>query len=160
MRQQPLGQTSLTVSVPGLGCMGMSEFYGPSDEAESLDTLAAALDLGYDFLDTADTYGLGHNETLLGRFLKGRRDRVVLATKFGIVRPSNSPDDSAKRRIDNTPAYLTAACEASLTRLGVETIDLYYCDRRNPETALAEMICAMARLVDEGKGLALGLSEV
>jgi aryl-alcohol dehydrogenase-like predicted oxidoreductase len=140
--------------------MGMSEFYGPSDETESLDALAAALDLGYDFLDTADTYGLGHNETLLGRFLKGRRDRVVLATKFGIVRPSNSPDDSAKRRIDNTPAYLTAACDASLARLGVETIDLYYCHRRNPETPLAEMIGAMARLVEQGKVRGLGLSEV
>ncbi|KQT69515.1 aldo/keto reductase [Methylobacterium sp. Leaf465] len=160
MRQHPLGQTGLTVSVPGLGCMGMSEFYGPADETESLDALAAALDLGYDFLDTADTYGLGHNETLLGRFLKGRRDRVVLATKFGIVRPSHSPDDSAKRRIDNTPAYLTAACEASLTRLGVETIDLYYCHRRNPKTPLAEMIGAMARLVEQGKVRGLGLSEV
>ena len=156
MRQQPLGQTGLTVSVPGLGCMGMSEFYGPSEESASLDTLAAALALGYDFLDTADTYGLGHNETLLGGFLKGRRDRVVLATKFGIVRAPGSTE----RRIDNTPAYLTAACEASLRRLGVETIDLYYCHRRNPETPLAEMIGAMARLVEQGKVRGLGLSEV
>lgn len=156
MRQQPLGQTGLTVSVPGLGCMGMSEFYGPSEETESLDTLAAALELGYDFLDTADTYGLGHNETLLGGFLKGRRDRVVLATKFGIVRTPGSTE----RRIDNTPAYLTAACDASLRRLGVETIDLYYCHRRNPETPLAEMIGAMARLVEQGKVRGLGLSEV
>jgi aryl-alcohol dehydrogenase-like predicted oxidoreductase len=156
MRQQPLGQTGLTVSVPGLGCMGMSEFYGPSEETESLNTLAAALDRGYDFLDTADTYGLGHNETLLGRFLKGRRGRVVLATKFGIVRAPGS----SERRIDNTPAYLTAACDASLRRLGVETIDLYYCHRRNPETPLAEMIGAMARLVEQGKVRGLGLSEV
>lgn len=156
MRQQPLGQTGLTVSVPGLGCMGMSEFYGPSDETESLAVLAAALDRGYDFLDTADTYGLGHNETLLGRFLKGRRDRVVLATKFAIVRPP----DSTERRIDNTPAYIARACEASLTRLGVETIDLYYCHRRNPETPLAEMVGAMARLVEQGKVRGLGLSEV
>lgn len=156
MLRRSLGRTGLTVSAPGLGCMGMSEFYGPSDEAASLDTLAAALDLGYDFLDTADTYGLGHNERLLGRFLKGRRDRVVLATKFGIVRRTDSPE----RRIDNTPAYLTAACEASLQRLGVETIDLYYCHRRNPETPIAETVGAMARLVEQGKVRALGLSEV
>jgi len=136
--------------------MGMSEFYGPTDEAASLDTLAAALELGYDFLDTADTYGLGHNETLIGRFLKGRRDRVVLASKFGIVRRR----DSAERRIDNTPAYIASACEASLKRLGVETIDLYYCHRRNPETPIAEMVGAMARLVEQGKVRAIGLSEV
>ena len=156
MLRRSLGRTGLTVSVPGLGCMGMSEFYGPADEAASRDALAGALDLGYDFLDTADTYGLGHNETLIGRFLAGRRERVVVATKFGIVRRA----DSAERRIDNTPAYIASACDASLRRLGLDTIDLYYCHRRNPETPLAETVGAMARLVEQGKVRALGLSEV
>ncbi|MHC2016581.1 aldo/keto reductase [Methylobacterium sp. CM6247] len=155
MQKRPLGSTGLTLSAPGLGCMGMSEFYGPADEAESLETLNAALDIGYDFLDTADTYGLGHNEELLGRFLEERRDRVVLATKFGIVR-----DAAGSRRIDNTPAYIAAACDASLKRLRVGTIDLYYCHRRNPETPLEETIGSMAKLVETGKVRALGLSEV
>lgn len=155
MQKRPLGSTGLTLSAPGLGCMGMSEFYGPADEAESLETLNAALDIGYDFLDTADTYGLGHNEELLGRFLEQRRDRVVIATKFGIVR-----DAAGSRRIDNTPAYIAAACDASLKRLRVETIDLYYCHRRNPETPLEETIGSMAKLVETGKVRALGLSEV
>lgn len=156
MLRRPLGRTGLTVSAPGLGCMGMSEFYGPTDEAASLDTLAAAVEGGYDFLDTADTYGFGHNEDLIGRFLKGRRDGIVLATKFGIVRRR----DSAERRIDNSPAYVAAACDASLRRLGIETIDLYYCHRRTPETPLGEMIGAMARLVEQGKVRGIGLSEV
>ena len=156
MLRRPLGRSGLTVSAPGLGCMGMSEFYGPSDEAASLDTLAAALEHGYDFLDTADTYGFGHNEALIGRFLKGRRDRVVLATKFGIVRRR----DTAERRIDNSPAYIAACCEASLERLGIETIDLYYCHRRDPGTPVADTVGAMARLMEQGKVRALGLSEV
>ncbi|MCC0806651.1 aldo/keto reductase [Methylobacterium sp. W2] len=155
MQKRPLGSTGLTLSAPGLGCMGMSEFYGPADEAESLATLNAALDLSYDFLDTADTYGLGHNENLLGRFLEHCRERVALATKFGIVR-----DAAGSRRIDNTPAYIATACDASLKRLRVETIDLYYCHRRNPETPLEETIGAMAKLVETGKVRALGLSEV
>lgn len=156
MQRRSLGRSGLTVTAPGLGCMGFSEFYGPTDEAAAPAALEAALSLGYDFLDTADTYGLGRNEELLGRVLKGRRDRVVLATKFGIVRR----EGSTERRIDNSPAYLTAACEASLRRLGVETIDLYYCHRRDPSVTIDEMVGAMARLVEAGKVRALGLSEV
>ncbi len=156
MQRRSLGCSGLTVSAPGLGCMGFSEFYGPTDEAAAPAALEAALALGYDFLDTADQYGLGRNEELLGRVLKGRRDQVVLATKFGIVRR----EGSTERRIDNSPAYLAAACEASLRRLGVETIDLYYCHRRDPSVPIPEMVGAMARLVEAGKVRALGLSEV
>ncbi|MCF4128069.1 aldo/keto reductase [Methylobacterium sp. SyP6R] len=154
MQRRSLGRSGLTVSAPGLGCMGFSEFYGPTDEAAAPAALKAALSLGYDFLDTADMYGVGRNEELIGRVLKGRRDRVVLATKFGIVR------EGGARRIDNSPAYLTTACEASLRRLGVETIDLYYCHRRDPSVPVDEMVGAMARLVEAGKVRALGLSEV
>jgi aryl-alcohol dehydrogenase-like predicted oxidoreductase len=156
MQRRSLGRSGLTVSAPGLGCMGFSEFYGPTDEAAAPAALEAALALGYDFLDTADMYGHGRNEALIGRVLRGRRDQVVLATKFGIVRE----EGSGTRRIDNSPAYLTAACEASLRRLGVETIDLYYCHRRDPSVPVAEMVGAMARLVEAGKVRALGLSEV
>ncbi|ACA14973.1 aldo/keto reductase [Methylobacterium sp. 4-46] len=156
MRQRPLGRSGLTVSLPGLGCMGMSEFYGPADDAQSRAALEAALALGYDFLDTADTYGHGHNEALIGAVLAGRRDRAVVATKFGIVRAPGRYE----RRIDNSPAYVAAACEASLRRLGVETIDLYYCHRRDPAVPIEEVVGAMARLVEAGKVRALGLSEV
>ena len=154
MLRRSLGRSGLTVSAPGLGCMGFSEFYGPTDAAAAPAALAAALDLGYDFLDTADMYGHGRNETLIGGVLRGRRNRVVVATKFGIVREPGS----GARRIDNSPAYLTAACEGSLRRLGVETIDLYYCHRRDPAVPVAEMIGAMARLLEAGKARALGLS--
>ena len=144
----------------GLGCMGMSEFYGPSDEAESLATLRAARDLGVQHFDTADTYGLGHNEALLGRFLRGlapsERAGLVVATKFGIVRAQGTYE----RRIDNSPAYIRAACEASLQRLGVERIGLYYCHRRDPQVPLAEVVGAMAELVQAGKVAALGFSEI
>ncbi|ACL56724.1 aldo/keto reductase [Methylobacterium nodulans] len=156
MQQRPLGRSGLTVSVPGLGCMGMSEFYGPADDAQSRATLEAAFALGYDFLDTADTYGHGHNEALIGSVLAGRRDRVVVATKFGIVREPGA----YSRRIDNSPAFVARACEASLRRLGIETIDLYYCHRRDPAVPIAEVVGAMARLVEAGKVRALGLSEV
>lgn len=155
MEQRMLGNT-LSVSALGLGCMGMSEFYGATDDAQSTDTLAAALDAGINFFDTADMYGSGHNEELLGRFAKGRRDRMVIATKFGIVR---RPGEYA-RSVDNSPAYVRAACDASLKRLGIETIDLYYCHRRNPDTPIEEMVSAMADLVKAGKVRALGLSEV
>jgi aryl-alcohol dehydrogenase-like predicted oxidoreductase len=154
MERRPLGRTGRTVSAIGLGCMGMSEFYGPRDDAQSVATLTAALEHGIDFLDTADMYGSGHNEELVGRFLKGRRDKVVLATKFAIVR------DGGTRRIDNSPAYIRKACEASLKRLGTDVIDLYYMHRRNPEVPVEESVGAMARLVEEGKVRALGLSEV
>ena len=156
MQHRPLGRSGLSASSLGLGCMGMSEFYGPRNDAESLATLEAALAAGIDFFDTADTYGHGDNEELVGRFLKGKRDKVILATKFGIVRQRNSPE----RRIDNSPAYIRAACDASLKRLGIERIDLYYMHRRNSETPIEEAVSAMAELVKQGKVKALGLSEV
>lgn len=156
MQRRSLGQTNTTVSAIGLGCMGMSEFYGPRDDEQSLATLKTALDLGVDFFDTADMYGDGHNEELIGGFLRGRRDQVTLATKFGIVREKGVYE----RTINNTPAYVEKAAEASLRRLGIETIDLYYCHRRNPQTPIEDMIGAMARLREAGKIRAIGLSEV
>ncbi len=144
----------------GLGCMGMSEFYGASDDAVSLATLHAAVDLGVTHFDTADTYGHGHNEQLLGRFLKEvdgeRRAALTIATKFGIVREPGSYE----RRIDNSPAYIRSACEASLERLGVDCIDLYYCHRRDPAMPIADVVGAMSLLVEQGKVRSLGLSEV
>ncbi|MDE2050863.1 MAG: aldo/keto reductase [Gammaproteobacteria bacterium] len=157
MLRRPLGKSGITVSAIGLGCMGMSEFYGPGNDQQSLETLATALDQGIDFLDTADMYGLGHNEELLGRFLKGRRERVVLATKFGIVRNRDNP---AARRIDNSPQYIRQACDASLRRLGIDTIDLYYIHRRDRSVAVEDAVGAMAELVKAGKVRYLGLSEV
>lgn len=149
-----------TVFPIGLGCMGMSEFYGASDDTESLATLRAAVDLGVQHFDTADTYGFGHNESLLGRFLGGlapdARSRLTVATKFGIVREPGRYE----RRIDNTPAYIRSACEASLRRLGTDCIDLYYCHRRDPAVPIAEVAGAMARLVTEGKVRAIGFSEI
>jgi len=156
MDRRSLGQDGTTVSAIGLGCMGMSEFYGPRDDAQSLDTLAAALEHGVDFLDTADMYGSGHNEELVGRFLKGRLDQVVLATKFGIVREPGV----AGRRIDNSPAYIQAAVEASLKRLGTDVIDLYYMHRRNTDVPVEDAVGAMAGLVRAGKVRQIGLSEV
>ena len=160
MQTRLLGQQLQPVSAIGLGCMGMSEFYGASDDAESLRTLGRALELGINFFDSADTYGLGHNESLLGRFIKkggaARRQQVVIATKFGIVREAGKYE----RRIDNSPAYIQSACEASLQRLGVEQIDLYYCHRRNPEMPIEETVGAMAQLVAAGKVGQIGLSEV
>ena len=156
MEHRTLGSSDLTVSAIGLGCMGMSEFYGPTDDAQSLATLERAYALGVTHFDTADMYGSGHNESLLARFLVGRRDRVVIASKFGIVR---EPGQYA-RRIDTRPAYVRAACEASLKRLGIETIDLYYAHRLNPEVPVEETVAAMADLVTAGKVRALGLSEV
>lgn len=156
MQHRPLGRTGQSVSALGLGCMGMSEFYGARDDGESLATLEAALGAGIDFFDTADTYGHGHNEELVGRFLKSRRNQVVLATKFGIVRKPGTYE----RRVDNSPAYIRAACDASLQRLGVERIDLYYMHRRNSDVPVEESVGAMAELVSQGKVKALGLSEV
>lgn len=152
---------SLTpISSIGLGCMGMSEFYGATDDAQSHNTMARALELGINFFDSADIYGFGHNETLIGDFIKAggpaRRAQVVLATKFGIVRAAGAYE----RRIDNSPAYVQSACEASLKRLGVEAIDLYYCHRRNPDVPVEDMVGAMAQLVQAGKVKQLGLSEV
>ncbi len=159
MKNRTLGQSGLSIAEIGLGCMGMSEFYGPSDDQQSLATLNRALDIGVNFFDSADTYGLGHNERLLGQFLKqggvARRRQVVVATKFGIVREAGHYE----RRIDNSPAYVRAACEASLQRLGVDEIDLYYCHRRNPDVPLEDTIGAMADLVKAGKVRYIGLSE-
>jgi aryl-alcohol dehydrogenase-like predicted oxidoreductase len=156
MDRRSLGQDGTTVSAIGLGCMGMSEFYGPRDDAQSLDTLAAALEHGVDLLDTADMYGAGHNEELVGRFLTGRRDQVVLATKFGIVREPGRYE----RRVDNSPAYIRAAAEASLRRLGTDVIDLYYMHRRNTDVPVEDAVGAMADLVRAGKVRQIGLSEV
>jgi aryl-alcohol dehydrogenase-like predicted oxidoreductase len=155
MQQRTLGRDRpLTVSALGLGCMGMSEFYGPGDDAESIATIHRALELGCNFLDTADMYGTGANEELVGRAIAGRRDEVVLATKFGIVR-----EDGA-RRVDSSGAYVKQAVEASLRRLGTDHVDLYYMHRRNPGVPIEETVGAMAELVDEGKIGHIGLSEV
>jgi aryl-alcohol dehydrogenase-like predicted oxidoreductase len=156
MKTTTLGSHGLTVSRQGLGCMGMSEFYGGGDEAESLATIERALELGVTFLDTADMYGPHTNERLVGRAIAGRRDEVQVATKFGIVR--NSSDPSA-RGIDGRPEYVRAACEGSLQRLGIETIDLYYQHRVDPDTPIEETVGALAELVREGKVRYLGLSE-
>jgi aryl-alcohol dehydrogenase-like predicted oxidoreductase len=153
--RRKLGRHGLEVSAIGLGCMGMSEFYGPSDEATNLSVLNMALDIGINFLDTADMYGAGGNERLLGKVLKSRREEVVLATKFGFVRGP----DGASRGINGTPEYVRAACDASLTRLGVNHIDLYYQPRVDPKVPIEETVGAMAELVKAGKVRHLGLSE-
>lgn len=155
MERRALGTGGLTVSAMGLGCMGMSEFYGPADKAESIATIHRALDLGIDLLDTSDIYGLGHNETLVGKAIRDRRDRVVLATKFGLIRG----EDGSWRGVDGKPSYARAACEASLKRLGVDFIDLYYLHRVDPDTRIEDTVGAMAELVREGKVRFLGLSE-
>ncbi|WP_310391261.1 aldo/keto reductase [Hymenobacter sp.] len=156
MNTRQLGRSGLTVSALGLGCMGMSDFYGGQDDAESTRTLHRALDLGVTFFDTADMYGPFKNEELLAQAFRGRRDRLVLATKFGIER---DPNDPAKRGINGRPAYVQAACEASLRRLGTDHIDLYYQHRVDPTTPIEDTVGAMSRLVDQGKVRFLGLSE-
>jgi aryl-alcohol dehydrogenase-like predicted oxidoreductase len=155
MERRTLGKGGLTVSAIGLGCMGMSEFYGASDEAASIATIERALDLGIDFLDTADMYGNGHNEELVGRAVRSRRDEAVIATKFGNVRGPKGE----RLGISGKPDYVRKACDASLKRLGVEVIDLYYQHRVDPETPIEETVGAMAELVRAGKVRHLGLSE-
>jgi aryl-alcohol dehydrogenase-like predicted oxidoreductase len=157
VRRRRLGRNGPEVSALGLGCMGMSEFYGARDDGESIATIHHALDLGITLLDTADIYGPFTNEELVGRALKGRRDGVVLATKFGFLR---DPADPARRAINGRPDYVRAACEASLKRLGVDVIDLYYLHRVDANTPIEETVGAMGDLVRAGKVRWLGLSEV
>jgi aryl-alcohol dehydrogenase-like predicted oxidoreductase len=156
MKQRRLGHNGPLVSELGLGCMGMSEFYGATDDAESIRTIHRAIELGITFLDTADMYGAGKNERLVGRAIADRRDRVFLATKFGIVR---DPENPSKRSISGTPDYVRKACDASLERLGVDHIDLYYQHRVDTSTPIEETVGAMHELVSAGKVRYLGLSE-
>jgi aryl-alcohol dehydrogenase-like predicted oxidoreductase len=156
MEERSLGTQGLVVSAEGLGCMGMSEFYGAADESEAIATIHRALDLGITMLDTADMYGPFTNEQLVGQAVADRRDQVVLATKFGIVR---DPNDPTKRGFNGRPEYVRSSCEGSLRRLAVDHIDLYYQHRVDPDVPIEETVGAMAELVDEGKVRFLGLSE-
>jgi aryl-alcohol dehydrogenase-like predicted oxidoreductase len=155
MEERKLGSQGLTVSALGLGCMGMSDFYGVRDDDESLATIYRALELGVTLLDTADMYGPFKNEELVGRAIKGRRDKVVLATKFGIVRSA----DPHLRGINGRPEYVRSSCDASLARLGTDHIDLYYVHRRDPNVPIEDTVGAMADLVASGKVRYIGLSE-
>ena len=156
MQLRRLGKAGPMVSAMGLGCMGMSEFYGARDDAESIATIHHSLELGMSFLDTADVYGYGDNEILVGQAIRDRRDKVFLATKFAIVRDRANPH---VRGVSGKPEYVRACCEASLKRLGVETIDLYYQHRVDPQTPIEETVGAMGQLVRQGKVRFLGLSE-
>ncbi|HWD65326.1 MAG TPA: aldo/keto reductase [Solirubrobacteraceae bacterium] len=156
MEHRKLGTQGLEVSAEGLGCMGMSEFYGEGDEQESIATIHLALDLGINLLDTADIYGPHTNEVLVGRAIADRRDEVILATKFGIVR---DPENPAARGVNGRPDYVHGSCDASLRRLNLDHIDLYYQHRVDPEVPIEETVGAMAELVEAGKGRYLGLSE-
>jgi aryl-alcohol dehydrogenase-like predicted oxidoreductase len=156
MKKVKLGSQGAVVSRMGLGCMGMSEFYGERNDAESAATILRALDLGIDFLDTADTYGIGDNEELVGKTIRSRRNEVFLATKFANVRTKENPN---RWSISGKPEYVRAACDASLKRLGVDHIDLYYQHRVDPHTPIEDTVSAMAELVKAGKVKYLGLSE-
>jgi aryl-alcohol dehydrogenase-like predicted oxidoreductase len=156
MEKIALGNQGLTVSRQGLGCMGMSDFYGPGNDNEAVATIHRALDLGVDFFDTSDMYGPHTNEILVGKALAGRRDEAVIATKFGIVRDPEHPE---RRSVNGRPEYVRRACDGSLSRLGVDHIDLYYQHRVDPDTPIEETVGAMAELVALGKVRYLGLSE-
>jgi aryl-alcohol dehydrogenase-like predicted oxidoreductase len=155
METRKLGNQGLEVSALGLGCMGMSEFYGKRDEEEAIATIRRALDLGITLLDTADMYGQGHNEELVGKAIANCREQVILATKFGILRS----EDRGFRGFNGKPEYVHQACNASLKRLGIDTIDLYYLHRVDPEVPIEDTVGAMAELVQQGKVRYLGLSE-
>ena len=157
METKRLGSQGLFASEIGLGCMGMSEFYGTRNDHESLNVLHHAIQLGITFWDTSDMYGPFHNEELVGKALKGKRDKITLATKFGIVR---NPENPQIRGFNGTPLYVQQACEASLKRLDTETIDLYYLHRKDPATPIEDTVGAMSRLVEQGKIRGIGLSEV
>ena len=160
MRMTQLGNSNLRISALGLGCMGMSEFYGTSDDTKSLAVIDHAFDLGINFFDTADMYGHGHNERLLSEFInknKGKRDALVIATKFGIKREQVGV---YAREIDNSSAYMRACCEASLSRLGIDVIDLYYVHRLASDRPIEDVTADLARLVEEGKIRHIGFSEI
>lgn len=161
MRTVQLGQTDAVTSVIGLGCMGMSEFYGRRDDVESGKTLERAFDLGVTMFDTSDMYGRGHNEELLGRFLRGKRERVIVSTKVGIRRDAEGANGSTgDRRVDNSPSYIRQCCEDSLKRLGTDYIDVYYVHRYETSRPIEEVAETMGALVHEGKVRAIGFSEV
>ena len=156
MKTRSLGRSGVTVSALGLGCMSMSEFYGPGDDAESTATIHRAIELGVTFFDTADVYGPFKNEELVGRAIKGKREKLIIATKFGIVR---DPENPKARGVNGTPDYIRKSCESSLRRLETDYIDLYYQHRVDPNTPIEETVGGLAELVKEGKIRHIGLSE-